>query len=444
MTLKSVMNRLETLNSNAFKNHYPSITLTSETALDILANNLHIEYTNVLKHILVLIEDTDPGPCLELALRRTLEAMETYTEIATTPLGLDGSPGSRMTEWRSAVLKRLFTIYETRGDYPEAETFAQKLDALRQKLDSSDSETIKRLAHSLNRTSRHMRHVLSDIPIPPKYRGLLHFTNTDPFPSIHRAMLDRNTKVVRFLCDSTKQILENQEDILRRGTLHVAAETANEEVLDRLHPQIRALLGKRDTCLKTPLCVAAQHGDYDFFKKLANLSSDADLNSKDAEGRSVLTLACGAGHFRIAEFLLQKKVLPNDDIANHCSPLNAAASSGHDGICRALLEHGAWVDWFSQDKSPSQIAEEHGHNHIVNLIEEYRIRPQNMWETYQGHPRPLSAAPDSVYIPVDQPTTPQRPSMGMWSPPPSYHRASGSTYRTTVVETGFDLVDHPG
>ena len=208
---------------------------------------------NVLKHILVLIQDTEPGPSLELALRRTLKAMENYADITTTSLGLDGTTGSRMTIWRSDVLRRLFEIYKTRGDNAEAEEFAQKLDFLREKLDSSDSETTERLAQSLNRTSRHMRNVLSNIPLPSKYRSSLHFTDTDPFPSIHRAMLNRNAKVVRFLCESTRQILEDQEDILRRGTLHLAAETANEEVLGRLHPQIQDLLGKRDKCMKTPL-----------------------------------------------------------------------------------------------------------------------------------------------------------------------------------------------
>jgi len=442
------MNRLETLNSNAFGNQHPSIASTAETALEILANNLNIEYTNVLKHILVLIQDTEPGPSLELALRRTLEAMESYADITTTPLGLDDTTGSRMTAWRSTVLKRLFEIYETRGDYAEAEKFAQKLDLLREKLDSSDSETTERLAQSLNRTSRHMRHVLSDIPFPSKYRDLLHFTHTDPFPSIHRAMLDRNAKVVRFLCESTIQILEDQEDILRRGTLHLAAETANEEVLSRLRPQIQTLLGKRDKCLKTPLCVAAQHGDYDFFKKLANLSSDTDLTSKDAQGRSVLALACGAGHFRIAEFLLQNNVSPNDSISSHCSPLNAAASSGHDSICRALLDHGAWVDWISQDKTASQIAKEHGYHHIVEMISEYQSRPQNLWGTHQGQAPLLSAASEAVHEPVVQPTTPQRPSLSAWSHSTSYGPVSTSTPNTTASnmehEGQFDLIDYPG
>ena len=442
------MNRLSTLNSNAFGNQHPSIASTAETALEILANNLNIEYTNVLKHILVLIQDTEPGPSLELALRRTLEAMESYADITTTPLGLDGTTGSWMTAWRSTVLKRLFEIYETRGDYAEAEKFAQKLDLLREKLDSSDSETTERLAQSLNRTSRHMGNVLSDISFPSKYRGLLHFTDTDPFPSIHRAMLDRNTKVVRFLCESTMQILEDQEDILRRGTLHLAAETANEEVLSRLHPQIRDLLGKRDKCMKTPLCVAAQHGDYSFFKKLANLSSDTDLTSKDAQGRSVLALACGAGHFRIAEFLLQKNVPPNDTMSSHCSPLNAAASSGHDSICRALLDHGAWVDWISQDKTASQIAKEHGHDHIAEMISEYQSCPQNLWGTHQGQPPLLGAASEAVHEPVAQPTTPRRPSLSAWSPSPSYGPVSESTHNTTASnmehEAQFDLIDYPG
>lgn len=443
------MKRREAINLSVPRNQHTFHTSKIETALDVLVMSLHSEYTNVLKHILLLIEDISPGPYLELALRRTLDAMEAYVDIATTLLGSDGMSGTQMTEWRLAILEKLFDIYETQRDFPEAEYFAQKLDLLREKLDSSDSETTKRLARSLNRTSRRMRHIVNKIPILPKYRGSLHLTNdADPFPSIHRAMLDRNQKVVRFLCDTTERVLEKQEDILRRGVLHLAAETANEEVLDRLHPQVKAFLDKRDKCLKTPLCVAAQHGDYDFFVKLAKLSSDSDLNDKDEQGRSVLALACGAGHFRIAEFLLHKNISPNDDTLESCSPLHAAASSGHGDICRALLEHGAWVDWYSQNKTASQIAIEHGHNHIVAMIEEYRSRPQNLWETHQGHPPSLPPAPETAHTPLGQPKTPQRPLLGMYSPPPSYHRSHQSSYElaalSTNLESQFDPVDHPG
>jgi ankyrin repeat protein len=197
--------------------------------------------------------------------------------------------------------------------------------------------------------------------------------------------------------------------------------------------------------MKTPLSVAAQHGDYDFFKKLANLSSDADLTSKDAQGRSVLALACGAGHFRIAQFLLQNNVSPNDTMSSHCSPLNAAASSGHDRICRALLDYGAWVDWISQDKTASQIAQEHGHDHIVEMISEYESLPRNLWETHQGQTPLLSAASEVVREPVAQPTTLRRPLPGTWSSSPPYGPVSKSTHNTTASnmehEVQFDLID---
>lgn len=446
MALKNVTKRLEALNSHPSGIQQLHITNQIEAALNIIASTLHIEYTSVLKDVLLLIEDMSPGASLELALKRILEAMERYAEVAT-PLGLDGEPGSPVIAWRPNVLKKLFEIYTARADFAEAEEYAQKLDDLQDQLDSSDPETTKRLAHSLQQTSRHMRDVLSNIHIPPKYRSLLHFTNADHFPPVHRAMLSRNTKVVRFLCESTEEILF-QEDILGRGTLHLAAETANKEVLSSLHPQITALLNQRDQCMMTPLCVAAEHGDYDFFEKLANLGSDRDLEMIDGQGRSVLMSACGAGHFAIVQWLLQRHVPPNNRMSDQCSPLNAAASSGHENICRLLLDYGAWVDWISQSKTASQVATDHRHYRIVHMIHEYENRPQNLFRMQNGDASSPAIASQVVHVPAAQPSTPQRPPPGLRSPPPSHGSNHESTYYETrsniVYEKWWDLVDHPG
>ena len=79
-----------------------------------------------------------------------------------------------------------------------------------------------------------------------------------------------------------------------------------------------------------------------------------------------MTITCATRHTRIVEFLLANNISPNDNALTHCSPLGAMASAGHSDIRRALLDHGAWVDWFnSHNKTAAQSAEQNGHAQIA-------------------------------------------------------------------------------
>ena len=444
MTLQSLERRVSAFNTTASRAFHASNASKSEPALDILANSLQVQYSNILEQAIRLIQDAQPGPWLEVALRRTLDAIEDFADLAKIPFELDAAPGNRLRKWQCLILKRLVETYEEQEDAPEAERFAQKLGTLQTNMKSGDSDTTKRLAESLVRSSRRMRHIMTEVHLPSKYRSSLHLSGGDPFPSLHRAMLDQNPAVVRHLCDTAPQVLREQ-DILKRGALHIAAETSNEDVLNHLRPHLPGLLTSRDLCWLTPLFLAVYRGDHDYFLKMLRHSSPNDLESKDGEGRSLLTVACGQGHSRIVDFLLKTSISPNDDPLGYCSPLHAAALSGRADICRTLLDRGAWVDWCSQEQTPTQAAKTNGHDCIVAMIHEYQSNPANLWSTDQMHARSLSQTSGVICSPLLDPVTPQQQLLGNCSPPPSFRGAPGAAYDPAAsilpFESDCDYVD---
>jgi ankyrin repeat protein len=444
MTLQNVKRRLDAIVSSDFAASHSSTTSKCEAALDMLANNLQIEFTNVLENLMILLDGLDPGPYKELALRRTLRFIETFAELADVPFRLDNTPSTRIRKCHYTVLSMLISTYEAQADFPEAEHFTQQLAVLPWEMNSNNSETTNRLAKSLTRTSRRMRDVLKSIVVPAKYSSSLHLTDADPFPPLHRAMLDRNERVIRSLCETTECVLE-QEDILRRGVLHLAAETSNMEILGRFTSQTQRLMKNRDLCLTTPLCLAAYYGDYEFFAKMVELCDPLDLKVKDGESQSVMTIACAAGHSRIVEFLLANNISPNDNALTHCSPLDAAASAGHGDICRSLLDHGAWVDWFNfHNKTAAQSAEQNGHHQIAFMIGEYRCRPQNLWTWHlqQTHPSGLGPTVESSPIPLPRPFTPLQSALGVSPSSPSYLQSYTSPEDHETCSTSPEIRIH--
>jgi hypothetical protein len=415
MTLQNVKRRLDAIVYSDFAASHSSTTSKCEAALDMLTNNLQVEFTNVLENVMTLLDGLDPGPNKELALRRTLRFIETFAELADVPFKLDNTPSTRIRKCHYTVLSMLISTYEAQADFPEAEHFTQQLAALPWEMKLNNSEPTNRLAKSLTRTSRRMRDVLKSLVVPAKYSSSLHFTDADPFPPLHRAMLDRNERVIRSLCENTEFILE-QEDILKRGVLHLAAETSNMEILGRFTSQTQGLMKNQDLCLTTPLRLAAYYGDYEFFAKMVELCDPVDLKVKDGESQSVMSIACTAGHTRIVEFLLANNISPNDSPLTHCSPLHAAASAGHSDICRSLLDHGAWVDWVNfHNKTAAQSADQNGHHQIAFMIREYRCRPQNhlTWDLQQGRPSSPAPTVDSSPISLPRPFTPLQSALGV-------------------------------
>jgi ankyrin repeat protein len=85
---------------------------------------------------------------------------------------------------------------------------------------------------------------------------------------------------------------------------------------------------------------AAECGD-EVMVKLLLEKGGVDINSKDMEGRTVLSLAAGSGHEAVVKLLLEQcDVDVNSRDNEGRTPLLFAAGVGHEAIAQMLLEKG--------------------------------------------------------------------------------------------------------
>jgi hypothetical protein len=413
----------------------------AETALDFIAFCIRDRYGTEIKNILALIEGLESSRA-EPVLRRVLDATDHFLEIVQTTVPSKIADCNTILESKVTVLDRLASIYHGKGDFPEAERLLVELSKISGKLKVADDlEVSSRLAQSHTRTSKRMQHVLVGLGIPQKYTNSLHLPENGPFPAIHRALLAQNESVVQHLWKVTPEP-HKQVDILGRRPVHVVAETSNLELLELVRFKEQNVLQASDIGRRTPLGVAAYIGNLSFFKKL--FDAGADVESRDEEGRSIMCVACGAGHLSIVRFLLDGKVSPNDSVfADYCLPLHAAASAGHLEVCRALLEAGAWTNFYVRD-SPTQVAMDNDHYDVASLIEEFARRSENSWPMTLETPAPNE---QSSYSPMPQPLPAPQLADGIHSAPPAQGLESEDTchLRTNsadeTLDASYEIID---
>ncbi|KAF7507415.1 hypothetical protein GJ744_010474 [Endocarpon pusillum] len=168
-----------------------------KTPLDFIAHYIKREYGGVLGRVLGDLEDLEPCQT-ELRLVRAPQAIENLTDIARRPSFL-GDPAH--------------------GDLPEAEPLLGQLaDLPGGTTVRADSKISERLVESLLMTSDRSREV---------------------------AVLDHMPNVIRHLCKTPQRVLA-ETDILRRKIVHIAADTANLDLLDLITHQRQSLLKSRD------------------------------------------------------------------------------------------------------------------------------------------------------------------------------------------------------
>ena len=92
----------------------------------------------------------------------------------------------------------------------------------------------------------------------------------------------------------------------------------------------------------TPLSIAvwlAHKEDVHFL-----LENGADVNAKDSDGRTPLTHATANGHAEITKFLIEKGADVNAEDSGGSTPLMYATGNGHSEIAKLLIEKGADVN----------------------------------------------------------------------------------------------------
>jgi ankyrin repeat protein len=216
------------------------------------------------------------------------------------------------------------------------------------------------------------------------------------FPAAHVAHCHGRTDVVKAILQESDNT-DVEVDILKRGITHLYAESdvTKTNIVDH-PPDVPDIYSLR------PLAIAAKSGNLEYFKSLANLKHD--LNSIALEDRSILSIAAGAGHTDIVEFMLQNKVNPNPDFRiprSAYSALHAAAASGHIEVIKLLLKHNALAGCISNDQRPSEEARNYGHREAAKLLEEAEAaQERDLQEAKLSEVKPGAIRSDSVGLSV--------------------------------------------
>lgn len=133
----------------------------------------------------------------------------------------------------------------------------------------------------------------------------------------------------------------------------------------------QALTKRRDnkgTAISNSLIAACSEKDLTTVRKILNDNNQASEGGDD--GDSLLSLACSAGYYELAQVLLAMSAQVEDrGQKNDCTPLMEAASAGHLEIIELLLKHGADVNATSSSgNTPLMYACAGGHVNAVKLL----------------------------------------------------------------------------
>ncbi|KAJ8688175.1 hypothetical protein QAD02_023970 [Eretmocerus hayati] len=217
---------------------------------------------------------------------------------------------------------------------------------------------------------------------------------------LHYASFEGHADVCDALLEAGAKIDEADND--GKGALMLAAQEGHVALVERLISHHAAPIDQHAHDGKTALRLAALEGHYDTVKTL--LSHDADVDAKDADGRSILYILALENRLAMARFLLehaQPDIESRDSegrTALHVSswqghvemvalllaeggasvnardnenrtPLHSAAWQGHAAIVRLLLEHGATPDHTcNQGATALGIAAQEGHESCVRAL----------------------------------------------------------------------------
>ncbi|XP_013391595.1 ankyrin repeat and KH domain-containing protein 1-like [Lingula anatina] len=131
-------------------------------------------------------------------------------------------------------------------------------------------------------------------------------------------------------------------EVLRRLTSSVScALDEAAAALTRMRAEQQGQLAQGDG--GRSLAEACSDGDIGTVRKL--LDEGRSVHETTEEGESLLSLACSAGYYELAQVLLAMKANVEDrGIKGDCTPLMEAASGGYVDIVKLLIGHGGDVN----------------------------------------------------------------------------------------------------
>jgi hypothetical protein len=118
--------------------------------------------------------------------------------------------------------------------------------------------------------------------------------------------------------------------------IHGAAQRGDEEEVTRLLDGDPTLLERRNDMGKTPLVLAAEHGQLGVVKLL--VQRGANINAQ-LYGMTALLYAAVQGHEEVVAFLLEKGAQSTTRDDDNVTPLMLACGYGHLDVVRMLVQH---------------------------------------------------------------------------------------------------------
>jgi hypothetical protein len=124
-----------------------------------------------------------------------------------------------------------------------------------------------------------------------------------------------------------------------------------------------------------PISEASKHAKNDLRSVRALVARGASVNGKDANGYSVLYLACAAGLGDTVRFLLANGARVNVRTLDGQTPLMIVSESGNSAVARLLLARGADVNARNKDGwTALRIAVRWSNGDIVSSLEKHKAR----------------------------------------------------------------------
>ena len=141
------------------------------------------------------------------------------------------------------------------------------------------------------------------------------------------------------------------------AALHIAAMYDQDQVIQPL-VLYGANVNERNGG-QTPLHVASTYGAVKVVNAL--IKSNAKFSEKDSQGKTALQIASEHGHIAVIDVL----------VSSGQTPLHAAAAQDTDEVAHALIKwKGKINEKDAHGKTPLQIAAEHGHIAVIDLLQE--------------------------------------------------------------------------
>ncbi|XP_037909760.1 ankyrin repeat and KH domain-containing protein mask isoform X3 [Hermetia illucens] len=205
---------------------------------------------------------------------------------------------------------------------------------------------------------------------------------------LHNTAADHSRKLTELF-----EAAANDKTVLRHATLAI------DEATQALTKMRGANSPKEKAIFSRTLIAACNDNDVTTVRQLLGKNSNIPINESTEDGESLLSMACSAGYYELAQVLLAMSAAQVEDKGQkECTPLMEAASAGHVDIIRLLISHNADVNaQCATGNTPLMFACAGGH---VEAVKELLKHGANVEDQNENGHTPLMEAASAGHVEV--------------------------------------------